>query len=114
MNFRETLGRHLLAIETRDLDTLAATLADNLVLIMADGKLKRTKGDCMEAHRAWFAMQGWTLTAKPVEIYEGGSPGSPCCTSTTAKAASRARASSPSSSSARATHGSWCKTETPR
>ena len=75
MNFREALGRHLLAIETRDLDTLADTLADNLILIMADGKLKRTKGDFMEAHRAWFAMQGWTLTAKPVEIYEGGSLG---------------------------------------
>jgi hypothetical protein len=57
MNFRETLGRHLLAIETRDLE------------------LKRTKGDFMEAHRAWFAMQGWTLAAKPVEIYEGGSLG---------------------------------------
>jgi len=38
MNFRETLGRHLLAIETRDLETLAATVADPLVLIMADGK----------------------------------------------------------------------------
>ncbi len=75
MNFRETLGRHLLAIETRDLDTLAATIADNLILIMADGKLKRTKGDFMEAHRGWFAMQGWTLTAKPVEIYEGASLG---------------------------------------
>jgi ketosteroid isomerase-like protein len=75
MNFRETLGRHLLAIETRDLDTLAATLADSLILIMADGKLKRTKGDFMEAHRAWFAMKNWTLTAKPVEIYEGGGLG---------------------------------------
>jgi ketosteroid isomerase-like protein len=74
-NFRETLGRHLLAIETRDLDTLAATIADNLVLIMADGKLKRTKGDFMEAHRGWFAMKNWKLTAKPVEIYEGGSLG---------------------------------------
>lgn len=75
MNFRETLGRHLLAIETRDVDTLGETIADNLILIMADGKLKRTKGDFMEAHRAWFATQGWTLTAKPVEIYEGGSLG---------------------------------------
>jgi ketosteroid isomerase-like protein len=75
MNFRETLGRHLLAIETRDLDTLAATIADNLILIMADGKLKRTKGDFMEAHRTWLAMKNWTLTAKPVEIYEGGSLG---------------------------------------
>jgi ketosteroid isomerase-like protein len=75
MNFRETLGRHLLAVETRDLDTLASTIADSLILIMADGKLKRTKTDFVEAHRAWFSMKNWTLTAKPVEIYEGGSLG---------------------------------------
>lgn len=75
MNFRETLGRHLLAIETRDLDTLAATLADPLILIMADGRLKRSKAEFVDAHRAWFAMKNWTLTAKPVEIYEGGSLG---------------------------------------
>ncbi|HEX7052544.1 MAG TPA: nuclear transport factor 2 family protein [Burkholderiales bacterium] len=75
MGFREALGRHLLALETRDLDTLAATLADPLLLIMADGTLKRSKADFLEAHRGWFAMQNWTLTAKPVEIYEGGSIG---------------------------------------
>jgi ketosteroid isomerase-like protein len=75
MNFRETLGRHLLALETRDLDTLVASISDTPILILADGKLKRTKGDYVEAHRAWFAMKDWTLTAKPVEIYEGGSVG---------------------------------------
>lgn len=75
MDFRETLGRHLLAIETRDLDTLAATLADPLLLIMADGSLKRSKREFVDAHRGWFAMKNWTLTAKPVEIYEGGSLG---------------------------------------
>lgn len=75
MNFRETLGRHLLAIETRDLATLADTVADPLILIMADGKLKRSKAELIDAHRGWFAMQNWTLQAKPVEIYEGASLG---------------------------------------
>jgi ketosteroid isomerase-like protein len=75
MNFRETLGRHLLAIETRDLDTLASTVADPLILIMADGRLERTKAAFVEAHRGWFTMKNWTLTAKPVEIYEGASIG---------------------------------------
>jgi ketosteroid isomerase-like protein len=75
MNFRETLGRHLLAIEQRDLDALDATVADPLVLVMADGKLKRQKSEFMEAHRGWFAMKNWTLTAKPVEIYEAASLG---------------------------------------
>jgi ketosteroid isomerase-like protein len=75
MNFRETLGRHLLAIEQRDLGTLAATLADPLVLITADGTLKRSKAEFVDAHRGWFANKTWTLTAKPVEIYEGASIG---------------------------------------
>lgn len=75
LNFREALGRHLLAIETRDLGTLAATVADPLILIMADGQLKRTKAEFVEAHGGWFAMKNWTLQAKPVEIYEGASLG---------------------------------------
>ena len=75
MNFREALGRHLLAIETRDLATLAATLAEPLLLIMADGKLKRSKAEFIDAHRGWFAMKNWTLAAKPVEIYENGGLG---------------------------------------
>jgi ketosteroid isomerase-like protein len=75
MNFRETLGRHLLAIEKRDLATLAATVADPLILISAEGRLKRSKAEFVEAHRGWFAMGDWTLQAKPVEIYQGGSIG---------------------------------------
>ena len=75
MNFRETLGRHLLAIEKRDLAGLADTVADPLILIMGDGQLKRSKTDFVEAHRGWFAMPDWTLRAKPVEIYEGPSIG---------------------------------------
>jgi ketosteroid isomerase-like protein len=75
MNFRETLGRHLLAIEERNLEALAATVADPLLLIMADGKLKRTKSEFVEAHRGWFAMKNWTLSAKPVEIYENAGLG---------------------------------------
>jgi len=75
MNFREALGRHLLAIEERNLEALAATVADPLILIMADGKLKRSKAEFVEAHRGCFAMKNWTLTAKPVEIYEADALG---------------------------------------
>ena len=75
MNFRETLGRHLLAIETRDLDTLAATVADPLILVMADGQMRRSKDEFVEAHRGWFAMTNWRLSAKPVEIYENAGLG---------------------------------------
>ena len=69
--FREALGKHLLAIEDRDLDALAATIADDEVLfVQSDGKLARTKKEFLEAHRGWFAMKNWRLEVKPVHIYE--------------------------------------------
>lgn len=72
LSFRETLQRHLEAIQNRDLDALADTVADGaIVLIMADGKLVRSAEQFLEAHRAWFAMEGWQLFVTPVEINEG-------------------------------------------
>ncbi len=69
--FREALGRHLLAIEDRDLGALADTVApDGLLLVMSDGKLVRSTAEFLEAHRGWFAMKHWRLEVKPVHIYE--------------------------------------------
>ena len=71
MSFRETLARHLEAIQRRDLDALAATVSpDELVLVTADGKLKRTAREFLDAHREWFAMKGWTLEATVETVYE--------------------------------------------
>jgi uncharacterized protein (TIGR02246 family) len=70
-SFREALGMHLLAIEERDLDALAATIADDEVLfVQSDGKLARTKKEFLDAHRGWFAMKNWRLEVKPVHIYD--------------------------------------------
>ncbi len=69
--FREALGRHLLAIEERDLDKLADTVApDAVLLVMSDGKLMRTAREFLDAHRAWFAMKNWRLEVKPVHLVE--------------------------------------------
>jgi uncharacterized protein (TIGR02246 family) len=69
--FREALGRHLLAIEDRDLDALADTVADDeILLVMSDGKLVRSKKEFLEAHRGWFAMKHWRLEVKPVQIID--------------------------------------------
>ncbi len=69
--FREALGRHLLAIEDRDLGALADTVApDGLLLVMSDGKLVRSTAEFLEAHRGWFGMKHWRLEVKPVHIYE--------------------------------------------
>jgi uncharacterized protein (TIGR02246 family) len=74
--FREALGRHLLAIETRDLDTFASTVAPGeIVLVTAEGKLVTRTEELLEMHRDWFAMDGWTLEAKPVQVFESDSLG---------------------------------------
>jgi uncharacterized protein (TIGR02246 family) len=74
--FREALGRHLLAIETRDLDTLAATVApDALVLVTAEGRLVQRTEEFLAMHRDWFATKGWTLEAKPVQVFENDTLG---------------------------------------
>jgi uncharacterized protein (TIGR02246 family) len=71
VTFRDTLERHLRAIQARDLPALADTVAaDGLVLIMADGKLALGTEEFLEAHRGWFAMQHWTLAAEPVRTFE--------------------------------------------
>lgn len=71
MGFREALRTHLRAIQERDLDALAATLAgDELVLIMADGTLKRGAQAFLEAHRGWFAVKDWTLQTEEVVLFE--------------------------------------------
>jgi ketosteroid isomerase-like protein len=76
LSFRETLSRHLQAIQDRDLDALADTVADGaLILITAEGKLVRDAREFLEAHRAWFAMDGWQLFVTPVEITEGADLG---------------------------------------
>jgi hypothetical protein len=51
MNFRETLDRHLRAIQERNLSTLIDTLPpDDLILIMADGRLVRGTDEFLNAH----------------------------------------------------------------
>jgi uncharacterized protein (TIGR02246 family) len=71
MTFRDTLRRHLRAIQERDLQALADTVApEQLVLIMADGRLARGTREFLEAHRGWFATAGWSLETKEVEVLE--------------------------------------------
>ncbi len=72
MTFRETLARHLQAIQDRNLPALADTVApEELVLIMADGKLARSTREFLEAHRGWFAMPDWTLDYEEIHVLEG-------------------------------------------
>jgi uncharacterized protein (TIGR02246 family) len=76
MSFRQALAKHLRAIQERDLEALADTLArERLALIMSDGKLVRSTAEFLEAHRGWFANANWTLGTEEVEIFEGADLG---------------------------------------
>jgi uncharacterized protein (TIGR02246 family) len=71
MSVRETLERHLRAIRERDLPALVATLpADELVLIMADGRLVRSVPQFVEMHRGWFALDSWSMATEVVSLVE--------------------------------------------
>jgi uncharacterized protein (TIGR02246 family) len=71
MEFRAALERHLGAIRNKDLAALADTVApEELVLVMADGKVARRTSDFLEAHRGWFAMEGWRLDVHPIHVHE--------------------------------------------
>jgi uncharacterized protein (TIGR02246 family) len=71
MTFRETLDKHLRAIQDRDLSALTSTLPDDdLVLIMSDGRLVRSSREFADLHRGWFESRTWTLKADPVSVTE--------------------------------------------
>jgi uncharacterized protein (TIGR02246 family) len=71
MTFPETLDRHLQAIKSRDLQALRETLpADQLVLIMADGRLVRSVQEFLDLHESWFQQSSWTLDTELVHQRE--------------------------------------------
>ena len=71
MTFRETLDAHLRAIQQRDLQGLIDTLpAENLTLIMSDGRLVRSVQEFVKLHQGWFESKSWTLGTEIVSLYE--------------------------------------------
>src|SRR4051794_22338277 len=76
MTFRETLDRHLRAIQTRDLNELIETLpAERLTLVMSDGRLVQTVDEFVTLHRDWFASPSWSLDAEVIAAEQGAQLG---------------------------------------
>jgi hypothetical protein len=76
MTFRETLDRHLRAIQERNLSALIDTLpSDELTLIMADGRLVRSTDEFLKLHAAWFAQTTWSLHTNLVSLDESPTMG---------------------------------------
>jgi ketosteroid isomerase-like protein len=71
MTFRETLEKHLSAIQEKNLPAFGETVAqDEIILITADGRLVMSPQELLEMHNDWFAMDGWNLEVNPVQVYE--------------------------------------------
>lgn len=66
--FEPALQRHLAAIQHRDLTALESTLTsgDDLVLILPNGTMTRTKAEFLAFHREWFAEPGWRMRFDPL------------------------------------------------
>ena len=71
MTFRETLDKHLRAIRERDLKAFRETLpADDLILIMSNGRLVRSAAEVVELHRGWFEQTTWSLATTLLGLRE--------------------------------------------
>jgi len=78
MTFRETLQKHLTAIDRRDLAALADTLpppGEPVVLVTAEGKLVRSVEAFLAMHRDWFGSATWMIEFEPVEAFESADLG---------------------------------------
>jgi hypothetical protein len=71
MNFRQTLDKHLQAIQHRDLAALLETLPpDEINLIMSNGKFVCSVREFPELHRSWFEQKSWSLETQIVALKE--------------------------------------------
>jgi ketosteroid isomerase-like protein len=72
MTFAQTIEKYLGAIRDRNLPSLIETLPveEDVLLIMADGRMVRSVRDFVELHRDWFDSSTWTLDAEPVHTIE--------------------------------------------
>ncbi len=70
--FRDALEQHLDAIRGRDLEALAATLSDDLVLVQSSGKVVRGTREFLALHRDWFHSDRWRIETSLVEVFEAG------------------------------------------
>ncbi|WP_407353877.1 YybH family protein [Luteimonas sp. R10] len=74
---RETLDRHLQAIQARDLDALMATVTrgETLTLILPGGKVLSTREQFRRLHQDWFAEDDWRMRFEVRQVRELGDAG---------------------------------------
>ncbi|GAB3845796.1 YybH family protein [Micromonospora andamanensis] len=71
----EALEEHLSALQHKDIDGYAATLADEVVLILPDGRVLDGKPAVVGLHREMFDDDSWTQTRTVRRVMTTGSTG---------------------------------------
>jgi len=70
--FIEALTDHIEAIQERDIDRFAATIAnDDVRFVGGDGSTIEGRENGIEAHRGWFASDDWTFDPEVLWTREG-------------------------------------------
>ena len=64
---------HVKAVQSRDLAALARTISDaeQLILILPNGTLTRTRQEYLDFHKEFFASKSWSIRFDPVSTIVG-------------------------------------------
>lgn len=65
-----TLDVHLAAIAGRDLDGYAATLHDDVIVVLPNGSLIQGRDAVLDFHREWFKDLDWSQEMSMVSVVE--------------------------------------------
>jgi ketosteroid isomerase-like protein len=71
-DFRATLEKHLGAVAAKNIDVIAATVADSVTLIFPDGEVLQSKQKFIDFHKDWFKDTAWKMTTEILKATEGG------------------------------------------
>ncbi|WP_203992505.1 YybH family protein [Virgisporangium aurantiacum] len=61
MDFDAALETHLDAIRRRDLDAFAATVHEDVTLVLPNGTLVCGRDEVVDFHRGWFGSDTWRM-----------------------------------------------------
>jgi ketosteroid isomerase-like protein len=72
ITFRETLEKHLAAVQGRDLKALEETLTrgDKLILIFNGGEKLNTRQQFIDFHKTWFSENNWQWKPEVLQVIE--------------------------------------------
>lgn len=76
-SFRQTVARHIEAIQTRKLEALLDTITagEKLCLILPGGQRLSTRKEYVDFHSEWFAETNWSMQFEPLDYVESPAMG---------------------------------------